>query len=547
VGTCPQSGVSNFTPATLLDSVARPLGRGESVRNRLAEIRQPSQVAIARQVTWPCLATAETAQQNSIADNRLPSGRCNSVVNLTLNGYPRILPDSNIRSSPPTHRSNGATLFPPSENWSYLPTLERLALALALGLFVGLEREWRRKEAGLRSFGFAAMLGCLGALMGPNFALLSLALLGVLVVILNVQPLRANENAKLATSSALLVVGFAGVLCGMGHTLTPTAVAVLSAALLAWKKPMAGFSIGLSEPELRSAILLAILAFVIYPGLPAEPVDPWGLIEPRAAWVTVILIAAIGFANYILLKVYGAKGVELAGFLGGLVNSTVTVAELANRVRATPALADTAYRGVMLATAAMIVRNTVVLGILAPKAVIYFAPAFGLMLAACLLMAFGRGRIAVAGETEMPPLPMTSPFSLQSTLKFGLIFLVLQVTGTLAAALLGRFGFFAVSLAGGFVSSASAVASAGALAAKGTISPNAAGVGAVLASLMSALVNLPVVARICHDRRLPRRLFWSLGVVVAAGIVGALLGEKVPPTAIDYIQEHLAAIVTPHD
>jgi uncharacterized membrane protein (DUF4010 family) len=35
-----------------------------------------------------------------------------------------------------------------------------------------------------------------------------------------------------------------------------------------------------------------------------------GLVEPRAAWLTVILIAAIGFVNYILLKLYSARGVE---------------------------------------------------------------------------------------------------------------------------------------------------------------------------------------------------------------------------------------------
>lgn len=38
----------------------------------------------------------------------------------------------------------------PSSEWPYLLALLRLALALALGLFVGLERQRRGKEAGLR-------------------------------------------------------------------------------------------------------------------------------------------------------------------------------------------------------------------------------------------------------------------------------------------------------------------------------------------------------------------------------------------------------------
>src|SRR5215510_4968779 len=217
--------------------------------------------------------------------------------------------------------SGGHAMTLPLTEWPYLPTLVRLALALAIGLFVGVERERRGKESGLRTFGFAALLGGLGGLLGDHFALLSLSLLGVLIVFLNLHTLRTDQGTELTTSAALLVIGFAGVLCGQGHTLTPTAIAVLTAALLAWKEPLAGFSLGLSDVELRSAILLGMLAFVVYPALPPGTVDPWGVVEPRTAWVTVILIAGISFVNYILWKLYGAHGIELTGFLGGLVNS----------------------------------------------------------------------------------------------------------------------------------------------------------------------------------------------------------------------------------
>jgi uncharacterized membrane protein (DUF4010 family) len=142
-------------------------------------------------------------------------------------------------------------------------------------------------------------------------ALLALTLVGVLAVLLNVYTLLAGQCTELSTAAAQMETGFTGVLCGHGHTLTPAAVGVLTAALLSRKQPMAGFSVGLTEQELRAAVLLAILAFVIYPALPEEPVDPWGLIRPRSAWVTVLLIAGPGFINYVLLKLYGAGGVEL--------------------------------------------------------------------------------------------------------------------------------------------------------------------------------------------------------------------------------------------
>jgi uncharacterized membrane protein (DUF4010 family) len=406
--------------------------------------------------------------------------------------------------------------------WPPLQTLLRLLLALGVGLFVGLEREWRGKEAGLRTFGFVALLGGIGGLLGQAFALLSVAMIGILLVFLNWPAVQKGEGAELTTSAALLVTGLTGVLCGMGHTVTPAAVAVVSAGLLAWKERLAGFSHRLNAEELRSAILLAILAFAIYPVLPSHPVDPWGLVDPQSAWVTVILIAAIGFANYLLWKIFGARGVEITGFLGGLVNSTVTVTELASRAGGT-GMADVAYRGVLWSTAAMALRNAIVLGILSYRALFDSALPLILILLSSTGFALWRPRKTGAGDPAAPPLPLKSPFSLASALKFGLIFLGLEVIGTLGQRYLGELGFYAVSLVGGLVSSASSVASAASLSAKGTITPLVAGVGAMLATLASAAVNVVLVARFGGSRALTRKVARVMAVVLVLGITGALL------------------------
>jgi uncharacterized membrane protein (DUF4010 family) len=292
-------------------------------------------------------------------------------------------------------------MTPDFPSWPYVPTLGRLGLALAIDLLVGIERERRQKGAGVRTFAFAAVLGAIGGLVGEAFALLALALLGILVVLLNVETIRTGEGAEITTSAALLVTAFAGVVAGQGHTFTPTVLGIATAGLLAWKHPLAGFSRGLTESELRSAILLGILAFVIYPVLPKGSIDPWHLIEPRTAWVTVILIATLGFANYVMLKLYGARGLALAGFLGGLVNSTVTVTELANRARTSGGrLSAVAFRGVVLATAAMLIRNGVILGLLAPSALLASVVPLALMLAGTATAAFVRDIPPDAGSTR---------------------------------------------------------------------------------------------------------------------------------------------------
>jgi hypothetical protein len=63
--------------------------------------------------------------------------------------------------------------------------------------------------------------------------------------------------------------------------------------------------------------------------------------------------------------------------------------------------------------------------------------------------------------------------------------------------------------------------------------PLTAGIGAVLASLASALVNLPLVARVGGHRPLTWRLLIALSLIGVLGVAGALgqqwLIPLVPP------------------
>jgi uncharacterized membrane protein (DUF4010 family) len=411
--------------------------------------------------------------------------------------------------------------------WPYFPVLQRLALALALGLFIGMERERRGKEAGIRTFAFATLFGTVGMLLGEDFALLAMGLLGVLVILMAVATLSAGLGIELTTSIALLFTGFIGVLVGQGHTITPTALAVVTAGLLAWKRALNTFTVHLTEEELRSAILLAVLALVIYPALPVGTVGPYDLLNPRAAWITVILIAAIGFGNYILLKLYGTRGLAIAGFLGGLVNSTVVATELANRHREAPEkLRKATYQGVILAGAAMLLRNGVLLAVLAPEAAIATLPAFLVMVTASLALAWAHRDPQPDGEVN---LALRSPFAISSALKFGVLFLVLEIAGDLGQRGLGQSGFYVVSVIGGLVSSASSVASAGLLTSHGTLLPQVAGIGAVLASLASAFVDLPVIARLGADPSLTRQLGLAVALIGVLGVAGALAGAWIIP------------------
>jgi uncharacterized membrane protein (DUF4010 family) len=305
---------------------------------------------------------------------------------------------------------------------------------------------------------------------------------------------------------------------------------VITAALLAWKQPMTGFTMGLTEQELRSALLLGILAIVIYPGLPEGAIGPHGLIVPRQAWLTVLLIAGIAFVNYVLWKVYGARGTDLASFLGGLVNSRIAIVELTGRVDETQGqFADVGYRGILIATGAMLVRNALVLGILAPAALISAGVALLPMLMVCAILVastFHRGAAPPATESE--PFALESPFSLWAALKYGSLFVFLQILGNLAQQAGGDGAFYLVSFLGGMASSASSLAAAANLAANGVVTSEAAGVAAVLATVTSILVNLPFVLRSRH-KALTSRVAAAMVVIATVGVVGGSIGHFLPP------------------
>ena len=426
----------------------------------------------------------------------------------------------------------------PNVEWPYVQILVRLVLSLALGLLIGFERERRGKEAGLRTFGFICLLGAMGGTLGVAFSLMILALVGVLVVLLNVQTLRANQGTELTTSAAMLITCMSGILCGQGHTISPAATMVGVTALLAWKEGLSGFTTGLTENELRSAIMLAILAIVIYPALPAGAVDPWKLLDPRAAWVAVILIAGIGFVNYILWKLYGAHGTELSGFLGGLINSNFTVIEMCSRLQQdSTTFMDSAYRGILLATTAMVMRNAGILLILSPLALIGAVPAFTLMVASSLVLILWnyrqRNRELIE---EAPDIKFDLPFSLPLALKYGAVFLVLHVVGGLTQRYFGDAGFYFVSVIGGFLSSASAVAAAATLASQGHLSPIVAGNGAVIASFTSLAFSLSFVLR-SHNRAIIGRLSWAIVYVALAGVIGLVAWDFVHPFVADWLPQ----------
>ncbi|MGH9378461.1 MAG: MgtC/SapB family protein, partial [Terriglobia bacterium] len=242
----------------------------------------------------------------------------------------------------------------------------KIGISAGIGLAIGMEREWAHKDIGVRTFAIAAFLGMLSSMLGFGFAIAAFAGIFILVICVNARSLVVTRSLEITTSAALMVTLLLGILAGQGHFFTAITSAILITMLLAWKAELSRFAVGLRPEEIRGAVFIGLIAFVIYPILPNHFVDRWQLINPREIWIVIIVVAGIGFVNYILLRLYGMRGLYYTALLGGLVNSTATVVEMSPSL--TTAGEDASRLGqtiILLTSVAMFTRNLAIVAIFA--------------------------------------------------------------------------------------------------------------------------------------------------------------------------------------
>jgi uncharacterized membrane protein (DUF4010 family) len=412
------------------------------------------------------------------------------------------------------HGSSAA--FPPPV------TAVKLAIALAIGLLIGFERQWSQKDFGVRTFTLTALLGALTAIFSAPAMLIGMAATILFAVLLNVRDIVAFKTVEGTTSVALVVTYVLGALSGGGHMFTSVACAIVTTWLLSLKLQFRQFATGLKAEEIRSAILLGLFGFVVWPLLPNRYVDPWRLLQPREAWVTVVVVACIGFVNYVLLRVYGKRGIALTAILGGLVNSTATAAELSKSLPAAGLLSQM-IRAVLLTSVAMFLRNAVLLGIFGRSAVRFAVlPLLSMMIVAGYF-AFRHREVEI--DPKELELHLASPVSLKKVINFGILFLAIQMIGTLAVRWLGDSGVLLLSVIGGTASSASTTAAVANLVTHGNASALQAGTATILTSIASTGMNLPIVRRQIRDKGVVRELMLATGLQAAVGIT-VLFFEK---------------------
>ena len=343
----------------------------------------------------------------------------------------------------------------------FLDLVQRLAVALSIGLLVGIERGWKERHeaegertAGLRTFALTGLLGGVtcaialripagGVLMGMAF----FAYAGVLAY-LRFQEMEQEKTHGATTIVAALLTFALGALALVADPIAAGAAGVATTGLLALKSVLHDWLKRITWQELRAGLVLLAMSVILLPVLPDKGYGPFGALNPYDLWRMTVLIAAVSSLGYIAIKwVGGSQGIALSGVAGGLVSSTAVTISFAKLAKELPAREGLLIGGALLAGAVMMLR------------VLLVAISVNPGLAGSLMLPLGLAAAALAGlayidlhqhlgDTLNSPIKVDSPFELASVLKFGLFLALIMILAkglTLWAGDRGAYALAAVS------------------------------------------------------------------------------------------------------
>jgi len=401
--------------------------------------------------------------------------------------------------------------------------------ALAIGLFIGVERYKSRKpgdakSAGVRTFPVVALLGAVAALLGET--LFTSLIFAALVVMMAIGYHRQTERSLgLTTELTALLTFWLGFLVATHETLV-IAVAIVVVILLASKDALHGFVRGsITEVEFYDTLKFLAVVFVVFPLLPNEPIGPDGLFNPTQAWFLVILVSTISYSGYLLVRVLGPRrGLQVGSLVGGLVSTVAVTVSLADRAREAPESSRLLGATAVMANAVQYPRLLVLVWAVQPSLAQELAIPF---LAATIVGIVGPLLVerVQRGDDADPesPLTLANPYSFWPAFKFALLFVAVLAGAHFAEQWLGAQGVWLVSAAAGLADASAISLSVAELVRSGGLSLDVAAWAVVIAVSTNALVK-STLAMTHGTRSLALWLAAGLGAMlaVAAGLLVAL-------------------------
>jgi len=412
-----------------------------------------------------------------------------------------------------------------------LVLLQNLAIALLIGLVIGLEREIAQEDrqnvkfAGLRTFGVVGLMGGISAYLAVQGydIILGVALLAItiLTAVAYYKAADIGKHLGFTTEMALFLTFLLGGLAYFDYTVA-VILAIIVTVLLAFKDPLHELTYRIPKGEFYDSLKFALIALVILPILPNQAYGPLGVFNPYQLWLFVVIISGISFVGYFLVKWFGAEiGLSLTGLLGGLASSTAVATNMAIRTKEDKGIEYPAMVATTLANTVMLLRVLFLIFLFFPALLIDIYLPFGFMFVASILVAayfYIQGRGDGKGET----IHLKTPFSIGPALLFTAFVAIVLFISKAALVYVGSYGLYLTSAFAGLADVNAITVSTSQLASNGVATTHTA----VLAILIAVFVNLGVhgaYAFYFGTKRFGLYTTAMATVIIAAGAVVALL------------------------
>jgi uncharacterized membrane protein (DUF4010 family) len=400
--------------------------------------------------------------------------------------------------------------------------LETLALALALGMLVGLQRESAGSRiAGLRTFGLVTVTGALSGILAPAIGtwipVVTVAAIAAFAILGNVLEARNGEvDPGTTTEVAMVLMCLIGIYLATGARLTAVVLSAAIAVLLQLKQRARQIIERLGEKDIEQIIRFALISLVILPVLPDRNFGPYDVLNLQRTWLMVVLIVGLSLGGYIAYKFLGGgAGVLLGGLLGGAVSSTATTVSYARRSAAAPASSGLAATVILIASTVVWVRVLVEIGVVAPGMLTSAIGPLAMMFAISVgvsAIAWLRHR---ADKNEIPE--QSNPSEMKAALLFAALYAAILVATAWAQDSWGSRGLFAVAIIAGLTDVDAIVLSTSQLVSAGRLGSDEGWRIVLTAVLSNTLFKLGVVAAI-GSRRLLALVGVASAIVIAVGV-----------------------------
>jgi uncharacterized membrane protein (DUF4010 family) len=126
--------------------------------------------------------------------------------------------------------------------------------------------------------------------------------------------------------------------------------------LLNIKGKLTSYETYISKKDLNASVTFLLITFIVLPILPDKYIDKFHLINPYELWLFVVLLSGLSFLGYILNKIWGNKGIYLAGIIGGLASSTATTITFSQKSKQNPNMSKHTAIAINLANSIMLIR-----------------------------------------------------------------------------------------------------------------------------------------------------------------------------------------------